>query len=114
PEDRIAGDSETLKTAEDRFTKATLWRDTVFNGLLITLWYTFSISISVYNKWMFSSGKRSLDFHFPLFTTSLHMLVQFALASTVLIFMPRFRPKRPVDTSGEYTALDGANPDAPK
>ena len=34
-----------------------------------------------------------LDFHFPLFTTCLHMLVQFCLASMVLYFIPRLRPR---------------------
>jgi len=34
-----------------------------------------------------------LNFHFPLFTTCMHMLVQFCLASTVLFFIPRFRPR---------------------
>ncbi|TKA83127.1 hypothetical protein B0A55_00899 [Friedmanniomyces simplex] len=110
-DERVAGDSDTQK-AEDNLVKATLLRDTIFNGVLIALWYTFSISISVYNKWMFS--KENLDFHFPLFTTSLHMIVQFVLATTALYFLPQFRPKRPVvlDSSsssggGEYTRLDG-------
>ena len=40
---------------------------------------------------MFS--RAHLDFHFPLFTTSVHMLVQFALASTVLYLFPRLRPR---------------------
>ena len=40
---------------------------------------------------MFSPDQ--LNFHFPLFTTSLHMLVQFSLASLVLRFVPRFRPR---------------------
>lgn len=40
---------------------------------------------------MFSPG--NLDFHYPLFTTSLHMVVQFILASLVLLFIPRFRPR---------------------
>ena len=35
-----------------------------------------------------------LDFHFPLFTTCMHMLVQFILASLVLYFIPRLRPRR--------------------
>lgn len=43
-----------------------------------------------YNKWMFD-GKH-LDFHFPLFTTSLHMLVQFGLSALVLFFLPALRP----------------------
>ena len=45
-----------------------------------------------YNKWMFSSEK--LDFSLPLFTTSLHMLVQFTCASVVLFFFPQLRPRR--------------------
>ena len=40
---------------------------------------------------MFSSKR--LDFHFPLFTTCIHMLVQFSLASLVLYLFPRFRPR---------------------
>lgn len=40
---------------------------------------------------MFSS--KHLDFHFPLFTTCIHMLVQFTLASLVLYLFPRFRPR---------------------
>lgn len=39
---------------------------------------------------MFSS--ENLNFHFPLFTTSLHMVVQFLLASTVLLIFPSLRP----------------------
>lgn len=39
---------------------------------------------------MFS--EKHLDFKFPLFTTSMHMIVQFALASLVLYFLPHFRP----------------------
>ena len=46
---------------------------------------------SQYNKWMFS--KDHLNFHFPLFTTSMHMLVQFSLASLVLYLLPQFRPR---------------------
>ncbi|KAL8651063.1 MAG: hypothetical protein Q9210_003469 [Variospora velana] len=61
------------------------------NALLIASWYLFSVSISVYNQWMFS--RKNLNFHFPLFTTCMHMAVQFSLASTVLYFIPHFRPR---------------------
>ncbi|KAF7197494.1 putative transporter C22E12.01 [Pseudocercospora fuligena] len=93
PANRIAGD-KSLQAAEEEkgIAKATMIRRLVINGLLIGLWYSFSISISVYNKWMFSA--EMLDFHFPLFTTSLHMLVQFSLASAVIFFLPQFRPGR--------------------
>jgi solute carrier family 35 protein C2 len=53
--------------------------------------YIFSLSISLYNTWMFSH--KHLGFKFPLFTTSMHMLVQFSLASLVLYFIPSFRPR---------------------
>jgi solute carrier family 35, member C2 len=36
--------------------------------------------------------KKNIVFPFPLFTTCVHMLVQFGLASLVLYFIPRFRP----------------------
>lgn len=34
-----------------------------------------------------------LNFHFPLFTTCFHMLVQFSLASLVLLIFPQLRPR---------------------
>jgi solute carrier family 35, member C2 len=49
---------------------------------------------------MFDS--KHLDFHFPLFTTSLHMLVQFCLSSLVLFFVPSLRPSH---TSQPYARL---------
>ncbi|CAK7197525.1 hypothetical protein SEUCBS139899_000172 [Sporothrix eucalyptigena] len=67
--------------------KNVLWK-LVLNGSLIGLWYLFSLSISLYNKWMFGS-----NFPFPLFTTSIHMLVQFLLACLVLYFVPSLRPQ---------------------
>ncbi|KAI1826421.1 triose-phosphate transporter family-domain-containing protein [Xylaria intraflava] len=67
------------------------------NAVLIGLWYFFSLSISLYNKWMFDSGQ--LNFPFPLFTTSMHMLVQFTLSSLVLYFIPSLRPGSTQHTS---------------
>jgi solute carrier family 35 protein C2 len=34
-----------------------------------------------------------LNFKFPLFTTCVHMLVQFSFAALVLYFFPQFRPR---------------------
>ncbi|KAI0125797.1 solute carrier family 35 member C2 [Xylariales sp. AK1849] len=65
-------------------------RTMAINIVLIGLWYLFSLSISLYNKWMFDSQR--LNFAFPLFTTSMHMLVQFSLACLVLYFIPSLRP----------------------
>lgn len=36
---------------------------------------------------------KHLDFKFPLFTTSMHMVVQFTLACIVLYFLPQLRPR---------------------
>jgi solute carrier family 35 protein C2 len=63
------------------------------NGGLILMWYFFSLSISIYNKWMFSEN--DIVFPFPLFTTSLHMLVQFSLAALLLWIFPSLRPRHP-------------------
>ena len=92
-DERVAGGNGNpgdLKRTEEQLAKANLLSMYGVNAVLIALWYTFSISISVYNKWMFS--KENLDFHFPLFTTSLHMVVQFTCASAVLYFFPHLRP----------------------
>src|ERR1700738_4899907 len=59
---------------------------------LILLWYTFSLLLSLYNKWMFAPAH--LNFPFPLFVTSLHMVVQFGLSGLVLWIFPQLRPKR--------------------
>ena len=59
---------------------------------LILLWYTFSLLLSLYNKWMFAPNH--LNFPFPLFVTGMHMVVQFLLSGMVLWWFPQFRPKR--------------------
>lgn len=52
-----------------------------------------------YNKWMFDHDR--LNFRFPLFTTSAHMIIQFLLSSLVLYFIPTLRPNyRPGSDSG--------------
>ncbi|KAI9767438.1 MAG: Triose-phosphate Transporter [Geoglossum simile] len=89
-DERIIGDLKVTKEEEKEADQSVLKRSIV-NVALIGLWYTFSLSISIYNKWMFSPDH--LDFHFPLFTTSMHMLVQFSLASLILYLFPRFRPQ---------------------
>ncbi|KAI0869353.1 triose-phosphate transporter family-domain-containing protein [Hypoxylon argillaceum] len=85
---RIARDN--LTDEERKQADQNVVRRLTINAALIGLWYMFSLSISLYNKWMFDSAK--LNFPFPLFTTSMHMLVQFSLASLVLYFIPSLRP----------------------
>lgn len=87
---RIAADVQ-ITAEEKREADQNVVKRSLINGLLIGLWYLFSLSISLYNKWMFDP--KHLNFHFPLFTTCAHMLVQFSLASLVLYFLPQFRPR---------------------
>ncbi|KAI1628831.1 triose-phosphate transporter family-domain-containing protein [Exophiala viscosa] len=89
---RIAGTARGSKDEAKEADKSVLHRLLV-NASLIGLWYIFSLSISIYNKMMFSSDH--IDFPFPLFATSLHMLVQFSLASIVLLIFPHLRPTQP-------------------
>ncbi|KAH7118928.1 triose-phosphate transporter family-domain-containing protein [Dendryphion nanum] len=82
---------------EEKLADQNLLHSMLINVVLIGLWYLFSISISVYNKWMFKQdkgdGKTEHIFPFPLFTTCLHMIVQFSLSSLVLLLIPSFRPR---------------------
>ena len=52
-------------------------------------WYLFSLSISIYNKWMFGKG---LDFKFPILITSFHQFCLMILSGIVLWVKPRLRP----------------------
>ncbi|KAE8150961.1 triose-phosphate transporter family-domain-containing protein [Aspergillus avenaceus] len=78
------------------------------NAGLILMWYFFSLAISIYNKWMFSED--DVVFPFPLFTTSLHMLVQFTLSTIILWLIPSLRPRGPPTTpSGSPTRQNDAS-----
>ncbi|KAK4673411.1 hypothetical protein QC763_111780 [Podospora pseudopauciseta] len=89
----------------DRF----VMKELLINAGLIGLWYFFSLLISLYNKWMFSPDK--LGFPFPMFTTAMHMLVQFSLASLVLYLFPSFRPTNGhVPNPGELDSPESKKP----
>lgn len=60
---------------------------------------------------MFDTEK--LNFPFPLFTTSVHMLVQFALAAAVLFFIPSLRPHNAPQFRAEMASRDDAEPERP-
>ncbi|KAK9456627.1 triose-phosphate transporter family-domain-containing protein [Dipodascopsis uninucleata] len=78
------------KIVEKKITDALLIRKIMFNAAFIFLWYFFSLSLSMYNKWMFSDSH--LNFQFPLFATSYHMVIQTLISGLVLVMIPRFRP----------------------
>ncbi|KAI0152561.1 triose-phosphate transporter family-domain-containing protein [Hypoxylon sp. NC0597] len=102
--DRIT-DDERKEADQNVFKKLAI------NAVLIGLWYLFSLSISLYNKWMFDSGQ--LNFAFPLFTTATHMLVQFSLASLVLYFIPSLRPGHTQHSSDLGRSRHEAEPERP-
>ncbi|KAL9618890.1 MAG: hypothetical protein Q9160_006480 [Pyrenula sp. 1 TL-2023] len=94
------GGDPTMTREEKRLADQNVIKKLLANAALIGSWYLFSVAISIYNKEMFSRDK--IDFHFPLFATSLHMLVQFGLASLILYLFPRFRPSPPPPSSSPY------------
>ncbi|KAJ1799471.1 hypothetical protein LPJ59_001804 [Coemansia sp. RSA 2399] len=94
---RAPGDEELGQAQQDRSRSfAALLHDGSFRkhalyiALYTLLWYAFSGVLSVYNKWLFGSSER--DFPFPLFVTSIHMLVQYLLAALCLRLFPALRP----------------------
>ncbi|KAL7627806.1 hypothetical protein AAE478_002001 [Parahypoxylon ruwenzoriense] len=106
---RIARDKITDE--ERKEADQNVFRKIAVNAVLIGLWYLFSLSISLYNKWMFDSGQ--LNFAFPLFTTATHMLVQFSLASLVLYFIPSLRPGSTTHSSDLGRSRHEAEPERP-
>ncbi|KAG6000476.1 hypothetical protein E4U43_001590 [Claviceps pusilla] len=95
---------KNLSPDEKKEADRNLVKNLFINGGLILLWYFFSLSISLYNKWMFD--KNHLNFAFPLFSTSTHMLVQFALSALVLLFVPSLRPKAAHNSDGGRSRHD--------
>ncbi|EEP76241.1 conserved hypothetical protein [Uncinocarpus reesii 1704] len=83
----------SLSVAQKHLADKHVMRRLSVNVMFILLWYLFSVSISLYNNWMFDPNH--LDFSYPLFTTSIHMAVQFSLASFLLYFFPKLRPRNP-------------------
>ena len=133
---RIVHDDDTYTKEEKKLADQNLLKSMLVNAVLICLWYAyttiyiyiyigaspanasrylFSISISVYNKWMFKEAKDDGEttniFPFPLFTTCLHMVVQFTLASLVLFLVPAFRPGH--DSLNPRARAEPADPKKP-
>lgn len=53
-------------------------------------WYLFSLTISLYNKWMFDKSK--LNFPFPILITSFHQLILSILSFITIKMNPSLRP----------------------
>ncbi|GAA5821383.1 hypothetical protein JCM3770_000347 [Rhodotorula araucariae] len=86
-----AGNGLREETLDERRLRALWWRSAAINVLFILAWYCFSTLISLYNKWMFSP--EHYNFPYPLFVTSIHMLVQFCLSALTLSIFRNLRPQ---------------------
>ncbi|RKP37644.1 triose-phosphate transporter family-domain-containing protein, partial [Dimargaris cristalligena] len=75
----------------------------LINASLIFIWYCFSTGLSLYNKWLF--GKSQMDFSFPLFTSGLHMLIQFILAGAIMLCLPGQRPRQTPSIRDYFTKV---------
>ncbi|KAJ7647562.1 triose-phosphate transporter family-domain-containing protein [Roridomyces roridus] len=85
----MSSDSVHMATLDEK--KRIWWRNSVINFTFIALWFIFSTILSLYNKWMFSPDY--FRFPSPLFVTTMHFFVQFALASLLRFVWPhKFRP----------------------
>ncbi|KAI0161120.1 TPT-domain-containing protein [Hypoxylon sp. FL1284] len=102
---------EKITDEERKEADQNVFKKLAINAVLIGLWYLFSLSISLYNKWMFDSGQ--LNFPFPLFTTATHMLVQFTLSGLVLYFIPSLRPSNTQHSSDLGRSRHEAEPEHP-
>ncbi|RLV91190.1 putative nucleotide-sugar transporter YMD8 [Spathaspora sp. JA1] len=67
-------------------------------------WYSFSLSISIYNKWMFGPG---LGFRFPILITSFHQLCLCILSTITLYFIPELRPKLTGNHTLPHSSYEG-------
>lgn len=105
-DDRFLRETDITSTATEISPeeKKRKWiRNSLISCLYILLWYTFSISLSVYNKWMFS--EEGLNFKFPVLTTCGHQLVQFCLATATLFATGRLSQSDISKRQNEYEML---------
>ncbi|KAI9096991.1 triose-phosphate transporter family-domain-containing protein [Phlyctochytrium arcticum] len=66
-------------------------RKAFLGGCYILAWYATSLPLSIFNKWLLS--EEHYDFKFPLFATTIHMVIQFTFSLIcVTFFWPRMRP----------------------
>ncbi|KAL8293768.1 hypothetical protein RQP46_000469 [Phenoliferia psychrophenolica] len=79
--------SDSVSELDSHQRRLLWWKNAGINILYIGAWYTFSTLISVY-----STSKDHYNFRYPLFVTSVHMLVQWFLATLTLYFFKGLRP----------------------
>jgi hypothetical protein len=79
------------------------WRNFIVSVLLICGWYATSISLSVYNKFLFSKDKFNF---YPLFTTTIHQVMQYCLSLFILTyFAPSLMPQSNLPMRAYFTKI---------
>lgn len=85
------GGSEEDDTKLSSNTKVAFITETTVQIIICILaWYIFSLSISLYNKWMFD--KSQLDFPFPILVTAFHQLLLSILSFAAVTLKPSLKP----------------------
>ncbi|MCO5585166.1 hypothetical protein L7F22_039098 [Adiantum nelumboides] len=96
---RQVGGNALRKSGSASLDKGTMTRKILINLALIGSWFFFSTLMNLYNSWLFS--RKRTNFSYPLFTTSIHMVVQFTLSSLFMFFCRRNRKIVPRRRNGK-------------
>lgn len=96
---QVGGNALRKSGSATALSKGTVTRKILINLALIASWFFFSTLMNLYNSWLFS--KKRTNFSYPLFTTSIHMVVQFALSSLFMFFCRRNRKVVPRRRNGK-------------
>lgn len=79
-------------------------RNGLISSVFVLLWYAFSVTLSVYNKWMFSEN--GLNFNFPVLTTSGHQFVQYLLATGLLLITGKLNKENNFQKLDDFETLN--------
>lgn len=96
---RQLGSNAIRKGDDTRLDRGVMIRRILINLALIASWFFFSTLMNLYNSWLFS--RKRTNFSYPLFTTSIHMVVQFALSSLLMFFCRKNRKIVPRRRNGK-------------
>ncbi|KTW30170.1 hypothetical protein T552_00647 [Pneumocystis carinii B80] len=82
-------DEVSNKPFLDKFDK-NIAKNVSINIVFISSWFFFSILLSLYNKWLFSD--KHLNFTFPLFAGSIHIVIEYFFSIIIMKLFPQFQP----------------------
>ncbi|CCH43985.1 putative transporter [Wickerhamomyces ciferrii] len=97
-------DDDDLKKSIHSTTKKFITPTIIQLIFCILGWYVFSLTISLYNKWMFDKSKLNLPF--PILITSFHQLLLSILSFITIKLKPSIRPNQPIPSSSTYEEIE--------